>query len=193
MAVQSTMLELGSPLPALRLPDAVSGEPVDAAALARGQKGLLVAFLCNHCPYVQHVLPELLKVAHGALDQGFAVVAVNSNDEGTYPQDGPSAMRELARAQGWRLPFLFDATQEVAKAFRAACTPDLYLFDAQLRLAYRGRFDDSTPKNGKPVTGAALRTALEAVAAGRAPGADQVPSLGCNIKWRPGNEPPWYG
>jgi len=193
MATPSTMLALGTPLPALRLEDAVSGRTVDAAAEARGKKGLLVAFICNHCPYVQHIQAELVRVAHAALDRGFAVVAVNSNDEGTYPQDGPAAMRELARREGWRFPFLFDATQEVAKSFRAACTPDLYLFDGDLELAYRGQFDDSRPSSGKPVTGAALRAALEAVAAGRAPDEKQVASIGCNIKWKPGQEPPYFG
>jgi len=193
VATPSTMLPLGTPLPALRLKDAVTGRTLDAAAEARGKKGLLVAFICNHCPYVKHVQSELVRVAHAALDQGFAVLAVNSNDEVTYPQDGPAAMRELAKQEGWRFPFLFDERQEVAKSFRAACTPDLYLFDATGKLAYRGQFDDSRPNSGKPVTGASLRAALEAVAAGRAPDENQLASIGCNIKWKPGNEPPYFG
>jgi hypothetical protein len=186
----SSMLPLGTPLPPLRLVDAVSGKPVDAAEAARGRKGLVVGFICNHCPFVKHIRRELVRVAHAALDRGLAVVMVNANDEEAYPQDGPAAMRQLALDEGWRFPFLFDGTQEVARAFRAACTPDLYLFDAGLRLAYRGQFDDSRPSNGIPVTGASLEAAVEAVAGGRAPGADQRPSVGCNIKWKKGNAPP---
>ncbi len=184
-ATPSTMLPLGTVLPPLRLADAVSGRAVQAAEEARGKKGLLVAFICNHCPYVKHIRKDLVRVAHAALDQGFAVLAVNSNDEEAFPEDGPAAMRQLALEEKWRFPFLFDETQEAAKAFHAACTPDLFLFDGQLRLAYRGQFDDSRPSNGKPVTGASLSAAIEAVARNRAPTADQKPSVGCNIKWKP--------
>jgi hypothetical protein len=180
----STMLPLGTPLPPLRLTDAVTGREVDVAAAARGTKGLLVGFICNHCPYVVHVRTVLVREAHRALDLGLAVAMVNANDEVAYPQDGPAAMAELARREGWRFPFLFDATQEVARAFRAACTPDLFLFDAGLRLAYRGQLDDSRPGNGRPVTGRDLAAAIDAVAAGRAPSPEQRPSVGCNIKWR---------
>jgi hypothetical protein len=179
------MLPLGTVLPPLRLADAATGRAVQAAEEARGKKGLLVAFICNHCPYVKHIRKELVRVAHAALDQGFAVLAVNSNDEKAFPEDGPAAMRQLALDEKWRFPFLFDGTQEVAKAFHAACTPDLFLFDGQLRLAYRGQFDDSRPSNGKPVTGASLSAAIGAVAGNRAPTADQKPSVGCNIKWKP--------
>ncbi len=182
----STMLPLGTPLPSFRLPDAVTGKLVDGAELARGKKGLLVAFICNHCPYVKHIRRELVRASHEALDQGLAVVAINSNDEAAYPQDGPAAMKALASEEGWRFPFLFDATQEVARAFKAACTPDLFVFDAQGRLAYRGQFDDSRPSLPKPVTGASLRAALQAVAQGKAPSADQRASVGCNIKWKSG-------
>jgi peroxiredoxin len=185
----STMLPLGTPLPAFRLADAVTGRPVDGAELARGKKGLLVAFICNHCPYVKHIRSELVRAAHEALDQGLAVVAVNSNDEASYPQDGPAAMKQLATAERWRFPFLFDETQEVARAFRAACTPDLFVFDAALRLAYRGQFDDSRPSLTRPVTGASLRAALAAVAGGEPPSPEQRPSVGCNIKWKPGKGP----
>jgi hypothetical protein len=187
------MLPLGTPAPGLRLADTVTGDVVDAAEAARGKKGLLVAFICNHCPFVRHIRKELVRVAHAALDQGLAVLAVNSNDAKAFPQDGPAAMRQLAREEGWRFPFLFDETQEVAKAFHAACTPDLFLFDRGLRLVYRGQFDDSRPSNDKPVTGASLSAAIEAVAAGRSPAAEQKPSVGCNIKWRPGNAPPYFG
>jgi peroxiredoxin len=189
----STMLPLGTPLPGFRLVDVRTGREVDASEEARGKKGLLVAFICNHCPFVVHIRQELVRVAHEALDRGVAVLAVNSNDEVSHPEDGPEAMRGLAQKEGWRFPFLFDRTQEVAKTFRAACTPDLYLFDGQLRLAYRGQFDDSRPSNGKPVTGASLRAALEAVASGRAPGAEQKASVGCNIKWKRGNAPAYFG
>jgi hypothetical protein len=182
----STMLPLGTTLPSFRLTDAVSGKAVDAHELARGKKGLVVSFICNHCPYVKHIRTELVRASHEALDAGLAVVAVNSNDEVAYPQDGPAAMKALAAEEAWRFPFLFDATQDVARAFKAACTPDLFVFDAQLRLAYRGEFDDSRPSLPKPVSGAALRAAIQAVAAGRAPSTDQKPSVGCNIKWKAG-------
>ena len=185
----STMLALGAPLPATRLRDVVSDREVDLAQLARGKKGLLVAFICNHCPYVLHIRSELVRVAHGALDQGLAVAFINSNDEAEYPEDGPAEMRKLAAQERWRFPFLFDATQEVARAFEAACTPDLYLFDSGLKLAYRGQFDDARPSKPIQVTGASLTAAIEAVLAGRPPLAEQKPSLGCSIKWKPGHEP----
>jgi hypothetical protein len=188
----STMLPLGTSLPPLRLIDAVTDRTVDAAQEARGKKGLLVAFICNHCPFVKHIRCELLRVAHDALDRGFAVLAVNSNDEKAFPEDGPAGMKQLGQGERWRFPFLFDETQAVAKAFHAACTPDLFLFDAELRLVYRGQFDDSRPSNGKPVTGASLSAAIEAVAAGQTPAADQKPSVGCNIKWKPGNAPAYF-
>ena len=181
----STMLPLGTPLPALKLPDAISGRLVDAAQEARGKKGLLVAFICNHCPFVKHIRAELVRVAHAALDQGFAVVTVNSNDEATYPQDGPVEMRTLGRLEAWRFPYVFDATQEAAHAFHAACTPDFFLFGPDGKLVYRGQFDDSRPSNGKPVTGASVVDAMEELAAGRLPSPEQKPSVGCNIKWKP--------
>jgi len=178
------MLPLGTPLPPARLTDAVSGKVVDLGALASGKRGTLVMFLCNHCPFVVHVRRVLARIANEAVDSGFAVVAINSNDARSYPQDGPEAMARLARDDSWRFPFLFDEAQDVARAFDAECTPDIYLFDAAGRLAYRGQLDDSRPSNGKPVTGRDLSAALEAVAAGRAPSPDQVPSVGCSIKWR---------
>ncbi len=180
----STMLPLGTPLPAFTLPDAVSGTEVTSPALATGKRGVVVMFICNHCPYVVHVRQGLVDAAHDALDRGFAVVAINSNNLATHPQDGPEHMAKLARDEGWRFPFAFDDTQEVARAFHAACTPDLFVFDAAGKLAYRGQLDDSRPSNGKPVTGRDLRAAIEAVAEGRAPSPDQRPSVGCNIKWK---------
>jgi len=186
MAESSSMLPLGSPLPAIRLKNAVDGSPVDVAAIAAGKRGALVLFICNHCPFVVHVRKVLVNLAHEAIDKGFAVVAINSNDVQTYPQDGPDAMAKLARDEGWRFPFLFDATQAIARVMKAQCTPDLYLFGADGKLAYRGQLDDSRPSNGKPVTGRDLRAAIDAVASGRAPSLDQTPSVGCGIKWRAG-------
>ena len=180
------MLELGTALPEARLPDAVGGAEIDLRALAAGKKGTVVLFICNHCPYVVHIRKELVAAAHEALELGLAVVAINSNDVGTHPQDGPEPMGKLAKSEGWRFPFLFDEAQGVARAFHAECTPDLYVFDGGQRLVYRGQFDDSRPSNGKPVTGRDLRAAVEAVASGRPPGKEQTPSVGCNIKWRKG-------
>jgi thiol-disulfide isomerase/thioredoxin len=150
---------------------------------------LLVMFICNHCPYVQHVLAELGRLAADYRNRGLAVAAINSNSLETHPQDGPASMKELALAERWPFPFLFDQTQEVAKAYRAACTPDFFLFDAELCLAYRGQLDDSRPGNGIPVTGADLRAAIDAILAGEQIAGEQKPSVGCNIKWKPGNEP----
>jgi Redoxin len=180
----SSLLALGSPLPAIRLKNAVDGAMVDMGAAGSGKRGTLVMFLCNHCPFVVHIRKQLAGVAHEAIDRGFAVAAINSNDVDTYPQDGPDAMAALARAEGWRFPFLFDASQEVARAMHAQCTPELYLFDAGARLAYHGQFDDSRPSNGKPVTGSDLRAALDALASGGTVATVQKPGVGCSIKWR---------
>lgn len=180
------MLALGTPLPPIRLPNPCDGTQVDVSTLAAGKRGTLILFICNHCPFVVHVRAELVRVAHEALDLGLAVVAINSNDNVAYPQDGPAAMARLASDEKWRFPFLFDETQIVARTFGATCTPDLYAFDGAGRLAYRGQFDDSRPGNGKPVTGRDLRAAVEAIAAGRSPSSDQKPSVGCSIKWRRG-------
>jgi peroxiredoxin len=178
----SNELPLGSLLPHFELSDATSGERVSEHAIA-GAHGTLVMFICNHCPYVVHIRAELVRVAHEALDRGFGVVAINANSLRSHPQDGPEHMRTLARSEGFRFPFLFDATQEVARRFDAACTPDLYLFDGARRLAYHGQFDDSRPSNGKPVTGRDLRSALATLASGGSPDTKQTPSVGCNIKW----------
>jgi thiol-disulfide isomerase/thioredoxin len=180
----STALALGAPLPTVRLPDAVSGSAVDLAVLSAGKHGVLVLFICNHCPYVVHVRQELVRVAHEAIDRRVAVVAVNSNDAVSYPQDGPAAMARLARDEKWRFPFLFDETQDVARAFDAQCTPDLFLFDANQKLAYHGQLDDSRPSNGKPVTGRDLSAAIDAVVAGKPVPGRQTASIGCGIKWR---------
>ncbi len=180
----SSMLPLGTPLPSIRLPNAVDGAPVDVRALAAGKRGMMIAFICNHCPYVVHIRSELVRAAHEAIDRGFAVVAINANDAETYPQDGPDAMGKLASSEKWRFPFLFDAAQDVARSLQAQCTPEFYVFDAEGKLAYRGQFDDSRPSSGKPVTGSDVRQALEAIAAGHEPSAEQKPSVGCSIKWR---------
>ncbi len=183
----STMLPLGTAAPAFVLPD-LDDRPV-ALPAAGTSAATLVMFICNHCPYVQHVADELARLGAEYQRRGVFVVAINANDVVAYPEDAPDAMRAEAARRGYTFPYLFDATQEVAKAYRAACTPDFYVFDAGLRLAYRGQMDGSRPKNDIPVTGGDLRGALDAVLAGRAPSADQLPSLGCNIKWR---EAPGY-
>jgi thiol-disulfide isomerase/thioredoxin len=178
----STMLPLGTALPAFTLPDSVTGTQVSDRTSA-GASGTLVMFICNHCPFVKHVLPEIERIADDYGPRGVRVIAINSNDLATYPQDGPDAMRELALAHSWKFPFLFDQDQAVARSFGAACTPDFFLFDRDHKLAYRGRLDESRPGSPAPVTGRELRDALDAVVNGRAPSADQRPSIGCNIKW----------
>jgi len=154
---------------------------------------VLVAFLCNHCPFVKHVRAGFTQLAHEYRGRGVAVVAINSNDADAYPDDAPPRMRDEARAAGWEFPYLVDESQQVAREWGAACTPDFYVLDRERRLAYRGRMDGSRPGNGVPVTGGDLRRALDAVLAGGAVPGDQLPSVGCNIKWKPGNAPPWFG
>lgn len=188
----STMLPLGTAAPDFNLENAVDGQRVRLTDLPPGP--LLVMFICNHCPYVVHIREVLGPLVAEYQARGLRVVAINSNSEQTHPQDGPVHMRALALEKGWRFPFLFDKTQEVAKAYQAACTPDFFLFDPERRLVYRGQFDDSRPgRPNVPVTGKDLRAALEDVLAGRKPAEDQRPSMGCNIKWHPGNAPPWFG
>jgi thiol-disulfide isomerase/thioredoxin len=156
-------------------------------------RGLLVAFLCNHCPFVKHIADAFADFAREYGERGLAVVAVMSNDVANHPGDRPEKMAEEARTRGYTFPYLYDETQEVAKAFRAACTPDFFLFDGDGRLAYRGQFDASRPGNDVPVTGEDLRAAADAVLEGASPDEDQVPSVGCNIKWTEGNAPAWFG
>ena len=182
-ATPSTMLALGTKLPEFSLVNAATGDLVSASDI-KIQNGVLVLFICNHCPFVINIRKELVKVANEALSAGVAVIAINSNSIESHPQDGPTHMKELAVSEGWRFPFLFDDTQQVAKAFTAACTPDIFLFDANQGLVYRGQFDDSRPSNGKPVTGADLRAAIAAVVAKKSVSQDQKPSIGCNIKWK---------
>lgn len=181
------VLPLGSHAPEFELPDA-GGERFTLDDV-RGPQGLLVMFGCNHCPFVIHLAPALAKFAAGLEGQGIGVVAINSNDVARYPADAPDKMVEFAKKQGWNFPYLLDADQSVAHAYVAACTPDFYLFDGELKLVYCGQFDSSRPGNGKPVTGEDLRAAVAAMLAGEEPLKTQRPSSGCNIKWKPGNEP----
>ena len=179
----STMLPLQTRAPDFTLPDAVSGAKRSVDAV-RGPAGLLVMFICNHCPYVQHVNAELVRVARAYGPRSIGVVAISSNDVANYPDDAPERMREVAQAQGYPFPYLYDASQAVARAYDAACTPDFFLFDAGDSLVYRGRLDASTPGNGRVADGVDLRAALDALLAGAAPLPDQLPSVGCNIKWK---------
>ncbi len=186
----STMIDIGTPLPSFSLPD-FNGKTVSDADVA-GSKALLVAFICNHCPFVRHIRQEFARFVKEYQAQGLTVVAFASNDTKEFPEDGPAGMKEEATEVGYTFPYLFDEQQRVAKAFQAACTPDLFLFDSQRRLAYRGQFDGSRPKNGVPITGADLRAAADAVLAGKPAPAMQKPSMGCNIKWSPGNAPEYF-
>lgn len=183
MAEQSTMLPLGTIAPEFRLPDP-SGKLFSPADFA-GAPALLVVFMCNHCPYVKHVQATFTNLAKEYQAKGVAIVGINSNDAENYPDDRPEKMAEEIRKAGYTFPYLYDESQSVAKAYRAACTPDFFLFDRDLRLVYRGQFDDSRPKNGLAVTGSDLRAALDAVLAGRALPAAQKSSVGCSIKWKP--------
>jgi peroxiredoxin len=187
MAVESSMLPLGTSAPGFDLPDC-NGAMHSLAQFPGGQP-LLVAFICNHCPFVRHIRHEFARFARDYQQRGVAVVAIASNDIEAYPQDGPQGMADEAREAGYAFPYLLDAGQDVARAYRAACTPDFFLFDGDRRLVYRGQFDGSRPGNGVAVTGTDLRAACDAVLAGKAVSAEQKPSIGCGIKWKKGNEP----
>ncbi|MDH3196889.1 MAG: thioredoxin family protein [Candidatus Krumholzibacteria bacterium] len=186
----STMLKLGTPAPDFKLTDAVSGEQTSLQDFRT--KVLVVMFICNHCPFVIHVRGGITQLAREFAEKDVAFVAINANDLEKYPQDGPEHMKELAEEMGWTFPFLFDDTQEVAKAYRAACTPDFFIFDAKRRLAYRGQLDDSRPSKDTPVTGKDVRAAIHALLADKPVNPKQTASIGCNIKWRPGNEPDYF-
>jgi peroxiredoxin len=187
---ESTMLALGTRAPDFSLLN-VDGRVVSRDDL-RGAPALLVIFMCNHCPYVVHVSEELARLTREYLDKGVAIVGINANDPASHPQDSPEQMIHEVGARGYAFPYLFDETQAVAKEYRAACTPDFFLFDAQQRLVYRGQMDDSRPESGIPVTGKDLRAALDAVLQGRPVADTQRPSLGCNIKWKRGAEPDYF-
>ena len=187
----STMLPLGTPAPDFSLPNTVDGSSVSLSDFA-DKKGLLVIFMCNHCPFVIHLRSELAKFAKEYQGKGLAIVGISANDVDNYPQDGPDKMAEEAKSAGYPFPYLYNETQEVAKAYSAACTPDFFLFDKDQKLVYRGQFDDSRPQSGIPVTGQDLRAACDAVLAGQPVPPDQKPSIGCNIKWKAGNEPQYF-
>lgn len=187
----STMLELGTAAPDFSLPEPATGKTVSLSDFAG--KPLVVVFICNHCPYVLHIAAKLGELAAEYQQHGVELVAINSNDVTNYPDDSPEKMPAMAKEYGFTFPYLFDVSQEVAKAYRAACTPDLYLFDSQHKLVYRGQFDEARPRNDEPVTGADLSDAIKAVLANLPPLDEQKPSLGCNIKWKEGNEPDYFG
>lgn len=186
----STMLPLGTEAPDFSLMN-VDGRSLSFADVA-GPRGTVVMFICNHCPFVKHVADQLAAVGREYLPREIGVVAISSNDVATHPADSPEQMVRESEERGYGFPYLYDETQEVAKAYHAACTPDFYLFDADRRLVYRGQLDDSRPDSGIPVTGADLRGAIEAVLAGKPVPEPQKPSIGCNIKWKPGNEPDYF-
>ena len=184
-AVESRMLELGTLAPLFALPDPDG----NVYELHSGRPASLVMFICNHCPFVKHVREELARLGEDYLPRGVAIYAINSNDVSAHPGDSPDNMKAEAERWGYAFPYLYDEEQLVAKAFDAACTPDFFLFDSDLKLVYRGQLDASRPSNDVPVTGSDLRAALDTTLAGGAPDTNQVASIGCNIKWKPGNEP----
>jgi peroxiredoxin len=184
------MLPLGTSAPDFKLPD-TDGKMLSLADF-KNAPALLVLFICNHCPYVKHIRAGLAQLARDYVPKGVAIVAISSNDAANYPDDNPVRMKEEVKAAGYIFPYLYDETQAVAKAYRAACTPDIYLFDKSQKLVYRGQMDDSRPSNGQPVTGKDLRAALDAVLGGKAVSADQKASVGCNIKWKAGNAPDYF-
>ena len=186
----SSMLPLGTTAPDFNLPDP-DGKIVSLADF-KDKSALLVLFICNHCPYVKHIRTGLAQLARDYLPKQVAIIGINSNDVANYPEDSPAKMKAEVKSAGYAFPYLYDESQAVAKAYRAACTPDLYLFDQNHRLVYRGQFDDSRPGNGIPVTGKDLRAALDAVLAGKPVPTDQKASVGCNIKWKSGNEPDYF-
>jgi peroxiredoxin len=186
MEVPSIMLPLGTPAPPFSLRDVVSGQVYTLDSFT-GKTALLVMFICRHCPYVVHVEQEIAKIGHDYRNKNLGIVAISSNDPTQYPDDAPPRLKEMAERLGFTFPFCFDETQDVAKAYRAACTPDFYLFDRERRLVYRGQLDDSRPGSNKPVTGRDLRAAIEAVLAGKPVDGKQKASIGCSIKWRAGS------
>lgn len=187
----STMLQLGTLAADFKLPDVVSGEDVSLATF-KADTALLVMFICRHCPFVKHVQQELARLGADYRRRGLGIVAISSNDAQEYRDDAPESLKQMALELGFSFPVCYDQSQEVAKAYTAACTPDFFVFDKARRLVYRGQLDDSRPGNGKAVTGVDLRAALDAALTGAAPPRDQKPSIGCNIKWKDGNEPQYF-
>lgn len=190
MEVESIMLPLGTPAPPFKLPDVVNGQLYSLDSFT-GKDALLVMFLCRHCPYVKHVEQEIARIGEDYQNTKLGIIGISSNDPSYYPDDAPGRLKEMAQRLRFNFPYCFDDTQEVAKAYKAACTPDFYLFDAHRRLVYRGQLDDSRPGNNKPVTGRDLRAAIDAVLTGKPLDRHQKPSIGCSIKWKPGNAPPY--
>ena len=186
------MLDLGTPAPDFQLKDVTTGETVSLSSFSE-DRALLVMFICRHCPFVKHVQNELARIGTDYRPKGLGLVAISSNDIQSHPEDAPARLKEMAAELGFNFPFVFDEMQAVAKAYTAACTPDFFLFDAERKLVYRGQLDDSRPESGIPVTGRDLRVAIEGTLKGRPINDDQAPSIGCNIKWKPGNEPPYFG
>lgn len=190
-ATASQMLELGTEAPNFSLPS-VNGGTL-SLKYTDDSKGFVIMFICNHCPYVKHIEKELVVLAGEYIQKGIAFVAVSSNDAEKYPQDGPEQMRELSQQHDYPFPYLYDEDQSVAKAYKAACTPDFFVFNADKKLVYRGQFDDSRPGKDIHVSGKDLKSALDAVLNDEDPDTEQIPSIGCNIKWKPGNEPDYFG
>jgi peroxiredoxin len=186
----STMLSLGTKAPGFSLPD-TRGKSVSLADFDEA-RALVVIFMCNHCPFVKHIVDDLVRFVRSYQGKDVAFVAINSNDVDNYAEDRPERMAELAKQKGFTFPYLYDATQEVAKSYRAACTPDFFIFDSDRRLVYRGQFDESRPGNDVPIAGSDLKAALDALLAGERVPEEQKPSMGCNIKWRAGNEPEYF-
>lgn len=189
---KSTMLELGTKAPEFQLPDVVSGETISLDRFS-GDQGLLVMFICSHCPYVIHVKEELARIGKDHTGKSLGIVAICANDVGTHPADSPENLKRMAEELDFNFPYCYDQSQETAKTYTAACTPDFFLFNAGRTLVYRGQLDDARPENPHPVDGHDLRAAIDAVLEDRPIGSDQTPSIGCNIKWRPGNEPKYFG
>ena len=189
---QSTMLKLGTKAPNFQLPDVVSGNTISLETFA-DKKAILVMFICQHCPFVKHVQQELAKIGNDYADRSLGIVAISANDVANYPDDSPDNLKAMAIDLDFKFPLCYDESQEVAKNYTAACTPDFFLFDGDRALVYRGQLDESRPSNDKPVTGKDLRSAIDAVLANEEVGRDQKPSVGCNIKWKPGKEPAYYG
>lgn len=187
----STMLDLGTTAPEFTLPDVVSGKTMTLGDFA-DSKALLVMFICRHCPFVKHVERELARLGRDYANRDVAIVAISANDAAENPDDAPDSLKEMAEQLGFGFPFLYDETQSVAKAYSAACTPDVFLFDQSRKLVYRGQLDDSRPESGIPVTGKDLRAAIEAILSDEAVNPDQRASIGCNIKWKSGNEPEYF-
>jgi peroxiredoxin len=185
------MLPLGTAAPRFALPDVVSGKTISLSDFKKCP-ALLVMFICNHCPYVKHVQAGMMQMAKDFQGRGVGVVAISANDAANYPEDGPEKMKEEALRARYTFPYLYDETQSIARVYRAACTPDFFLFDAKLHLVYRGQMDDARRANNLPVTGKSLRDAVDAVLMGKPASPDQIPSLGCNIKWKPGQEPEYF-